>query len=125
MAAVDRGNYPLVHFEAPDGQTRDWFPPVVAAKGRTRLYGWEAIAVQDQESWTVLRSLKRALRTAGPHTLLDVAGEQVPLRTLMAEMMGALRTQLLEHSNLGAEPDEMLEAMMGVPATAHTAISVF
>lgn len=120
VAAADRGNYPLVHFEAPDGQTRDWFPPVVAAKGGMRLYGWEAIGVQDQESWTVMRSLKRALRTAGPHTLLDVAGEQVPLRTLMAEMMSALHTQLVEHSNLGAEPGEMLEAMMGVPANAHS-----
>jgi molecular chaperone DnaK len=120
VAAADRGNYPLVHFEAPDGQMRDWFPPVLAARGDARLYGWDAMAMQDQESWTLLRSLKRVLRTAGPHTEIDVAGRRLPLRVLMAEMMTALRTQLMEHSNLGAEPDEALEAMMGVPANAHS-----
>jgi molecular chaperone DnaK (HSP70) len=29
-AAADRGNYPLVGFESPDGQAREWFPPLVA-----------------------------------------------------------------------------------------------
>jgi molecular chaperone DnaK (HSP70) len=118
VAAVDRGNYPLVHFETPDGQMRDWFPPVVAIQGATRLYGWEAVAVQDQESWNVIRSLKRALRTAGPQTQIQVAGQALPLRLLIAEMMSALRKQLLEHSNLGADPGEGLEAMVGVPANS-------
>jgi molecular chaperone DnaK (HSP70) len=120
VAAADRGNYPLVHFETPDGQMRDWFPPIVAARDGVRLYGWEAAAVQEQESWTLVRSLKRALRTAGPQTEIHLAGESVPLRVLMAEMMTALRKQLLEHSNLGADPSETLEAMMGVPANSNS-----
>src|SRR5579862_3421046 len=95
IASVDRGNFPIVHFEAPDGQTYDWFPPIVAVKGHSRLYGWEAVAVQDEEGWTVLRSLKRWLRTAGPHTDLQIAGQLLPLRLLLEEMMVALRTQLL------------------------------
>ena len=33
VAAVDRGNFPLVNFETPDGQLRDWFPPVAALRG--------------------------------------------------------------------------------------------
>lgn len=66
VASVDRGNYPLVNFEASDGQMYDWFPSVVAARGRTRLYGWDAVAVQDDDTWTTARSLKRLLRTAGP-----------------------------------------------------------
>jgi molecular chaperone DnaK (HSP70) len=120
VAAADRGNFPLVHFETPDGQMRDWFPPLLAAKDSVRVYGWEAAAVQDQESWTVLRSLKRALRTAGPQTEIKIASQSVPLRMLMAEMMTALRVQLLEHSNLGAAPDEVLEVMIGVPANANS-----
>jgi molecular chaperone DnaK (HSP70) len=120
VAAADRGNYPLVHFETPDGQMRDWFPPVVAARNGVRLYGWEAVAVQEQESWTLVRSLKRALRTARPQTEIQLAGEFVPMRVLMAEMMTALRKQLVEHSNLGAGRDETLEAMMGVPANANS-----
>ena len=106
VALVDRGNFPLVNFEAPDGQVHDWFPPVAAVNGEPqRLYGWEAIAAQDDEDWTVLRSLKRALRTANPHTEVSVAGQPIPLRTLMAEMMMALKAQLLEHSNLGEDAD--------------------
>jgi molecular chaperone DnaK (HSP70) len=128
VALVDRGNFPLVSFEAPDGQAHDWFPPVAAVNGEARLYGWEAIAAQEDENWTVLRSLKRSLRSANPHTLVAVAGQQIPLRQLMAEMMMALKAQLLEHSNLGAESggadggaaEEKLEVMLGVPANANS-----
>jgi molecular chaperone DnaK (HSP70) len=124
-AVVDRGNFPLVSFEAPDGQVHDWFPPVAAVSGSARLYGWEAIATQEDESqggrkWTVLRSLKRHLRSANPHTQVQVAGQTLPLRLLMTEMMAALRTQLLERSNLGAGPEEKLEIMLGVPASANS-----
>lgn len=120
VAAVDRGNFPLVHFETPDGQACDWFPPIAAVRGHQRLYGWEAVAVQDDESWTILRSLKRALRNAGPETELQVGGQTLPLRFLLTEMMAALRDQLLQHSNLGAEPGEPLEAVLGVPANANS-----
>jgi len=120
VAGVDRGNFPLVYFETPDGQMRDWFPPVAAIKGAERLYGWEAVAVQDDKDWTLLRSPKRSLRTAGPHTELRVGDQSVPLRLLMNEMMHAIRTQLLEHSNLGSEPNEELEVMLGVPANANS-----
>jgi len=95
VAAVDRGNYPLVFFETPDGQTHDWFPPVVAVNGNKRIYGWEAIAVQDEEGWVLLRSPKRMLRTAGPRTKVQVAGQSIPLQLMMAEMMASLRTQLI------------------------------
>jgi molecular chaperone DnaK (HSP70) len=120
IAAADRGNYPLVHFETLDGQMRDWFPPVLAARGGVRVYGWEAVAMQDQESWTLVRSLKRVLHTAGPQTEINVDGALVPLRVLMAEMMAALYKQLVESSNLGAERGECLEAMLGVPANANS-----
>jgi len=122
VALVDRGNFPLVNFEAPDGQTHDWFPPVAAVNGEARLYGWEAIAAQEDENWTVLRSLKRYLRSANPHTLVAVAGQQFPLRQLMAEMMRSLKAQLAEHSNVGAGPgaEEKFEVMLGVPANANS-----
>ncbi|MFP5228828.1 MAG: Hsp70 family protein, partial [Acidobacteriota bacterium] len=108
VASVDRGNFPLVHFETPDGQACDWFPPVVAVRGSSRLYGWKAVAALDDDSWTVLRSLKRCLRNATPHTELHAAGQTLPLRLLLAEMMSALRTELLERSNLSLKPGEPL-----------------
>lgn len=120
VAAADRGNFPLVNFETPDGLVRDWFPPVAAVKGEERVYGWEAVAAQADDAWTVVRSLKRWLRAAGPKTLVRVGSQEVAMRTLMAEMMTALRTQMMENSTLGAEPDEPLEAMLGVPASANS-----
>ena len=120
VSAADRGNYPLVHFETPDGQTRDWFPSVAAVKGSEHLYGREAVAVQGDEDWTFFRSLKRLLRAAGPHTELRVGAQTLPLRLLMAEMMVSLRTLLLHQSNLGADPAEPLEVMIGVPANANS-----
>jgi molecular chaperone DnaK (HSP70) len=120
VALADRGNFPLVNFEACDGQVHDWFPPVVAINGAERLYGWEAIAAQEDERWAFIRSLKRALRSANPHTEVAVAGQRLELRLLMAEMMAVLRTQLVEHSNLGAGGDEKLEIMLGVPASANS-----
>jgi len=120
VAAVDRGNFPIVYFETPDGQMRDWFPPIVAINGDKRLYGWEAIGVQDEAGWTILRSPKRALRTAGPKSSLQVEDHSIPLRQLMAEMMAHLKAQLLEHSNSGAESNERLEVMLGVPANANS-----
>ncbi len=120
VAAVDRGNFPIVFFETPDGQMRDWFPPIAAIGKDKRLYGWEAAAVQDEPGWTILRSPKRSLRTAGPRTNLKVDNHTIPIRQLMTEMMAHLKTQLLERSNLGAEPNEKLEAMLGVPANANS-----
>jgi molecular chaperone DnaK (HSP70) len=121
VAAADRGNYPLVHFETPDGGVCDWFPPVAAVKGAERRYGWDALAMQEGLSgWVVLRSLKRCLRDAGPHTELRVADQKLPVRLLLAEMMTALRTQLLERSNLGAVAGERLETVLGVPANANS-----
>ena len=63
------GNYPLVAFESPDGQMREWFPPLVAIRGDERRFGWNAWAVQGDREWTVLRSLKRLLKRAGPATM--------------------------------------------------------
>jgi molecular chaperone DnaK (HSP70) len=126
VALVDRGNFPLVNFESPDGEVHDWFPPVAAMKPGKRVYGWEAIAVQGDEKWTVLRSLKRQLRRANPHTELYVGGQALPLRMLMAEMMMALKAQLLEHSNIdatnkdGSEEQPPLEVFLGVPASANS-----
>jgi molecular chaperone DnaK (HSP70) len=120
VAFVDRGNYPIVSFGAPDGTTRDWFPPLVAVKGDDRVYGWEAWAAQEEPGWTVVRSLKRALEGAGPETLVQIATQAIPMMQLLRELCAAVRTNLLEHSNLPLGDDGKLEVMLGVPANANT-----
>ena len=120
VAAVDRGNYPLVNFETPDGHVRDWFPPLIAVRGETRAYGWDAWHVQGQPGWTILRSLKRCLKDAGPDTRIEIGDQAFEVRLLLQEMMAALRLQLREHSSLPDDGNKPLEAMLGVPANANS-----
>jgi molecular chaperone DnaK len=120
VAAVDRGNYPLVNFEAPDGRVRDWFPSLLAVSADKRAYGWEALEQQGKPGWTVLRSLKRWLKNAGPCSALDIAGQPLNLSLLMTEMMIALRRELMGKSTLGASKYDRLQVMLGVPANANS-----
>jgi molecular chaperone DnaK (HSP70) len=120
VAVADRGNYPLVTFEAGDGRVRDWFPSLLAVSEDKRAYGWEALERQGQPGWTIVRSLKRCLRNAGPSSALDIAGQRLNLTLLMTEMMAALRRELLEKSTLGAGKYDRLQTMLGVPANANS-----
>jgi molecular chaperone DnaK (HSP70) len=120
VAAADRGNYPLVNFEAPDGQTRDWFPSLMAVSEDGRVYGWEAPAQQGKSGWTVVRSLKRWLRDAGPYSGIEIAGQRLHLGAVLTEMMTALRRELMERSTLGASKYDRLEVMLGVPANSNS-----
>ena len=119
VAAVDRGNYPLVSFETPEG-AYDWCPSLTAVRrnsnGAERRFGWDAWEVQTDPGWTVLRSLKRHLEDAGPQTRLAVDGVEIPLTELLGGLTAALHEQLA--AQFGAR--EPLEAMLGVPANANS-----
>ena len=119
-AAVDRGNYPVVSFDCPDGAVRDWLPPLVAVDGATRAYGWDAWALQGRQGVTVVRSLKRILADAGPSTQVSLGGQTVPLMAVLGEMTAHVRLQLAQHSSLGLLPGEPVEVLLGVPANANT-----
>jgi molecular chaperone DnaK (HSP70) len=111
VAAVDRGNYPIISFEDHDGAAADWFPSLVAVRGEQRLYGWQAWACQQYPNWTIIRSLKRVFSEAGPNTILQLGDQAVPLMQVLQEMATALRASL---------PQERLEVMLGVPANANS-----
>ncbi len=120
VAAVDRGNYPLVPFETPEA-VFEWFPPLVALKGSERRFGWDAWHAQANPEWTVIRSLKRYLEDAGPETLIEVAAPSsgcasVPLSELMHGLLTALHQALAARFGAG----EKFEAMLGVPANANS-----
>lgn len=120
VAAVDRGNYPVVSFEAPDGSHAEWFPPLVAVRDREQAFGWSAYSKQAATGWTVVRSLKRLLEDAGPNTQVEAGAEVVPLRDLLGGLLTSLKSALLTSSSLHAKPGEPLEVMVGVPANANT-----
>jgi molecular chaperone DnaK (HSP70) len=120
VAVADRGNYPLVNFEGPDGEVKDWFPSLLAICGDKRAYGWEALARQGEPGWTVVRSLKRLLKNAGPQSEVKIAGQRLKLSETITEMMAALRRELMERSTLGARKHDRLQLMLGVPANANS-----
>lgn len=120
VAAADRGNYPLVNFEAPDGQVRDWFPSLMAVSRDRRAHGWDALAQRGNPAWTVVRSLKSRLKNAGPHGEIDIAGQRLNVAQVVTEMMTALRRELTDRSTLGAGKYDRLQAMLGVPANSNS-----
>ncbi|MFL6415466.1 MAG: Hsp70 family protein [Bryobacteraceae bacterium] len=120
VAAADRGNFPLVSFDLPDGSTADWYPSLCALRKEERLYGWNAWETQADSSWIVVRSVKRLLEDAGPHTTLDLGEVKVPLTDLLNGLVGGLASALQERSTLHVKRGEALEAVIGVPAHANT-----
>ena len=111
VAAVDRGNYPILSFETSEGPM-DWLPPMVALRGTERRFGWSAWVRQAEPGWTVVRSLKRTLEDAGPQSLLEVDGRCHSLMELLVGMTGELKRAL----GLAGS----LEVMLGVPANANS-----
>jgi molecular chaperone DnaK (HSP70) len=123
VASVDRGNYPLVSFDCPDGASRDWFPAVASFHVETddaRAYGWDAWAKQGEPGWATVRSLKRLLGEVGPNTPISVGPHRFPALLLFREFALALREAMLKNSNLGLAENEPLEVILGVPAHANS-----
>ncbi|MGI8742984.1 MAG: Hsp70 family protein [Bryobacteraceae bacterium] len=111
VAAADRGNYPILAFEGPDGGHYDWFPSIVAVRGEERLYGWDAWSRQQDPDWITLRSIKRVMEDAGPHTILQVADQALPLMQILYEMAAAIKSGLT---------GDQFQVMLGVPANANS-----
>ncbi len=118
-AAVDRGNYPVVTFDGPDGYAPERFPSLVAISEAGVLYGWDAWKAQYDRRATVVRSIKRFLQQAGPDTEVDIAGRRFSMLELVGGLVLALRAALEGESCLAVRKGELLEVMLGVPASAN------
>lgn len=117
VAAVDRGNYPVVSFEGVDA-----WPSLIAANAAGELrYGAGAAAVRHEPGWSVLRSFKRLLNDAGPQTEVTLAGRDYRLADLLTGFLAQLKTDLQRHSNATLAPGEGIEAAISVPANASSA----
>lgn len=113
-ATADRGNYPIIDFETPDG-TCDWMPSVVAARGSELRFGWDAWRMQTAPDWTILRSVKRHLERAGPETRLAIGDHDF----LLIDLIGGLARALYGALRAKFGQKVPLEAMLGVPANAN------
>jgi molecular chaperone DnaK (HSP70) len=120
---VDRGNYPLVSFDCPDGASRDWYPALAAFHVECtgeRAYGWDAWTKQAEPGWAAVRSLKRLLGEVGPETPISVGPHRFPALELYRELAASLKKAMLEASNLTVADGELLEVILGVPAHANS-----
>src|SRR5262245_37027219 len=80
VAAVLKGNYPLIDFQVETGDVQDWYPSLIAVKGERLRFGLDALAVQHDPEWEMYRSFKRLLADGSPQTLLRLG--QVSLSLL-------------------------------------------
>src|SRR5438067_13596517 len=117
VAAVDRGNYPIVSFEHAD------FVPSLAAAGEdgTLRFGAQAATVAHDPKWTVLRSFKRLLNDAGPESEVSAGPRTIKLVDLLASFFAHLRDELRLRSNARPREGEPLKAAVSVPANASSA----
>jgi molecular chaperone DnaK (HSP70) len=104
VAAVDRGNYPVVSFHTAAGDTQDWYPSLITAHGDECLCGLDAMPRQDDPDWALLRSFKRQLATLGPAAQLRLGTGAVTALELLAAFLTQLRRDLVTRSNLRLTP---------------------
>jgi molecular chaperone DnaK len=120
VAAVDRGNYPVVSFQSESGDTFEWYPSLVAARDHEIVFGFDAALQQAEQGWDVLRSFKRLLSALGPDERVKVGDYELTTFALLTDFLAHLRRDLLVRSNLRVKPREKLEAMISVPANANS-----
>jgi molecular chaperone DnaK (HSP70) len=120
VAAVDRGNYPVVSFHPEDGDTLEWYPSVAAARGDEMVFGFDAAQKQGVEGWTVMRSFKRRLGTIGPDERIEIGDHRLTALELLTGFLSALRRDLLARSNLRVKRNDKLQATISVPANSNS-----
>ncbi len=120
VAAVDRGNYPIVSFQPEDGDTLEWYPSVAAARGDELIFGFDAALAAGEAGWSVLRSFKRQLGSLGPDDRIEVGDHRLTALELLTGFLSALRRDLIARSNLRVKRNEKLQAMVSAPANANS-----
>ena len=119
VAVVDRGNYPLFAFTDQDDDAHEYLPSIAALDGGELVFGFEAsrLALSGAPH---IRSFKRSL--ADPdvtvRSTVRIGDREMPLIDLVTEYLA-----YVGGSVLASRPGkgEALEAVVGVPAHAHSA----
>ncbi len=120
IAAVNRGNYPVVSFHNEAGETYEWYPSVIATSGPELAFGFAAWDKQYQPGWMVRRSIKRELATLGPDSRLKIGEHEMSLFEWLTSFFEQLHHDLRENSNLRLKKKDKLEAVISVPANANS-----
>ncbi|AKK09417.1 Hsp70 family protein [Corynebacterium testudinoris] len=119
IAAVDRGNYPLVNVIDANGDAQDHIPSVVALDGDRLLAGWSAVS---RDYPTLARSFKRLLGSPDvtADTPVDLGDESRPLGEVLCTFATGVIEALREYQAALDDTSE-IEVMLGVPANSRSA----
>src|SRR5262249_15663058 len=120
VAAVDRGNYPVVSFHPEDGDTLEWYPSAAAARNGEIVFGFDAAQKQAETGWSVVRSFKCRVGTIGPDERIEIGEHKLTTLELLTGFLSALRSDLLARSNLRVKRNEKLQAMISAPANSNS-----
>lgn len=120
VAAVDRGNYPVISFHTENGDAQDWYPSLIAAREGHCLFGLDAAARQSEPGWLLLRSFKRQLGSLGPESEVVLGDRSFTALDLLTAFLKQLRQDLFKRSNLRIKSKDKLEAMISVPANSNS-----
>ncbi|MBZ5497244.1 MAG: Hsp70 family protein [Acidobacteriia bacterium] len=120
VAAVDRGNYPVISFQTEAGDMQAWYPSLIGVRGGQTVFGLEAQAHQGEPGWCFLRSLKRSLIELSPDATVTLGGRPTAIFDLLVQYLARLRRDLYECSNLEVKSKEPLEAQIAIPANANS-----
>jgi molecular chaperone DnaK (HSP70) len=120
VAAVLKGNYPLIDFQTESGDVQDWYPSLIAVKGEGLRFGLDALAVQHDSEWEICRSFKRLLADGSIQSVLTVGRVTLSLMEWLTRFLTVLREDMLHRSNLDIGTQVPLEVMVGTPANANS-----
>jgi molecular chaperone DnaK (HSP70) len=125
VAVADRGNFPVVQFEAGDGDVYDHFPSVAASDGTSLVFGHDALEKLEKPGWSGLRSFKRILARpdAALRPMVRVGRLEIELDALLTSFLTALREAIVHRSTAPIPKKKalVLDTFVAVPARASSA----
>lgn len=118
IAAVDRGNYPILNVEDALGDSHEYIPSIVALDGERIIAGWQV----NPDSTTAARSFKRVLseRHVTPDTPVRLGEETRSIAEVLDAFAAHIIEQLLAYQRRLGDTSTP-EVIIGVPANAHSA----
>ncbi len=119
VSASMKGRYPVVCFDV-GGVFRDYVPGIAAIRDDGSLvFGWEARAELGEHPHHAIRSIKRAITELAPDDVVPgLEQARVTAVELVARYLAHVRSLIVEQGNVEVGEDEVLEAVIAVPANA-------
>lgn len=120
VAGQDGGNYPICAFTWK-GELKEYIPSVVAAKGKSLYFGWDALDLLGEPDVFFLRSLKRLAGHLRPEDPLDI-GPDISLTMLEAVtlLLGHVKSAIMKYGNIPVRKKVPLDVVVATPANANS-----